>query len=805
MSEFFSDVRYALRALRATPLLTMAVVLTLALGIGANAAIFTVVNATLLAPLPYDDPERLVLIWETHLGDEGTTTVAPANYIDWRDQSDSLEDLAAFNVSRATLTGDGDAVTVEASVITPNFFDVLGVEAELGTTHLAEQSLADIDDVILISNGLWRSRYGADPEIVGRTVIVGGRPRVVVGVMPAAYRHPERSAFTGAQVWVPMTFPDPQRNSRFLRTLGRLAPGYSHDDAVGELDTISARLEGEYPDSNAGYGALVVRLRDDLVGSTRDSLVLLLGAAAVLLLIVCTNVANLLLARGQQRRKEMAIRAAVGAGRGRLIRQVLIEGGVLTVAGTVLGVGLVVAVTNVLTSIQAQLYPSIPEVGVDVRVLGFAIVAGAVTALLFGAAPAAEMSGVRLATVMGEDTAGGGIGKGPRRTRAALVVAEVALATVLLIGAGLLSRSFLQLQSVPTGFDARGVVSFRIAIPETRYQEYESVVGFFDELRRRITNVPGVVEVGVFSDLPFTGSNWGIDYLPAGAAELPPSQLPVAEYHVVGPGTFAALGIPLLTGRAFDQTEGLEDPLVVVVNRTLAEREWSWQDAVGQRLRLGSSPDADTATIIGVVGDTLDDGYHDVAGARMFISNRQWPNRSTAVVVRTEAVPSSVMPLLRRELAAIDADLPMAELRELDELLAGTVSTRRLGLVLLNTFTALAVLLASLGIYGVMAYGVARRSREIAIRGALGARRADVVRMVVIESMSLAGAGIALGIAGGLVLGRMIAAFLFAVQPADPLTFVVAPLLLAAVALAASIVPARRAAKLDPMAALRGL
>lgn len=814
MTESVADLRYAVRALRQAPLFTAAVVATLAVGIAANVAIFTVVNAALLAPLPWADPGSLVVIWETHAGDggpyggSGRTTVAPANYLDWRERAESLEDLAAFNVWQPTLRGDAGSTRVEASLVTPDFFDVLGVEPLLGSGLGPEHGVPGGDRVVVLAHGLWQGRYGGDPGVLGRAVRIDGESYEVVGVMPAGFRQPEPSGSGSPALWAPLTLAEPARNSRWLRTLGRLAPGVSPETAGRELRAIAAALAAEYPDSNDGYGAEVVPLRRQLAGETERPLLLLLGAAAFLLLIVCTNVANLVLARGQRRRRETAIRASLGAGRGRLVRQVMSESGLLTVAGAVVGLGLVLAAGGAVKEIQARLYPAIPELVLDLRVLAFTGALAGATALLFGLVPALQLSRADLGRVMRESSAGAGESGRMRRGRDALVVTEVALATMLLIGAGLLTRSYVQLRSVSPGFDPAGVLTLSVSPSVT--DDAAVTVAFYDRLLADVRGLPGVVDADVISDLPFTSANYGTGYRPEGTPELPDARQPTAEYHLVGPRHFSTLGIPLLAGRGFEPGDDAAAPFVVVVDRTLAEERWSGAaDAVGRGIEVVGAP----ATIVGVSGAILDDGFAAEPEPRVYISYRQRTFIPYLhLLVRTDpgdggairgATPEGLVSQVRSMVARLDPGAPVADARLLEDLMAGTISSRRLGAGLLGLFTGLALLLACLGIYAVLAYGVAQRGREIAIRTALGARRGQVVGMVLGRSLALAGAGVVAGLAGGLLLGRSLDAFLFEVSGTDPASFVLAPAALLAAALLAGLAPARRAARLDPMRILR--
>lgn len=489
---------------------------------------------------------------------------------------------------------------------------------------------------------------------------------------------------------------------------------------------------------------------------------------------------------------------------GRLVRQVLLESLTLAAVGAGLGLALVAVGADLLTAVQARLFPSLPEVIIDHRVVGFTALAGVLTALLFALMPAADLSRIELRRAMTGGRGGAGSGRTAQRLRSALVVVEVALATVLLVGAGLLTHSFVELGSVDPGFDADDVLTFELSAPGSRYPDNAALISFFDRLLERFESVPGVEAADLFSDLPFTSSNWGLAYRIEEAAELPAGQLPTSEYHLVGPDTFEVLGVPLLAGRGFDQRDGAETPAVAVVNRTLAARLAPDGDPIGHRVQIGNgSPDDPAVTVIGVVEDTLDDGFDSDPGPRLFLDYRQRPNGSTGVVVRVAAEPTSVVPALRRELAALDPQIAMADVQALDEHLADTIAERRLGVMLLSSFTGLALLLASVGIYGVMAYAVAQRAPEIAIRGALGARSGDLMRMVVRESMALAAIGVIIGAGGGLIVGRFVSAMLFEVAPTDPVTFVGAPIVLAIVALAASVLPARRAARLSPMAVLQ--
>lgn len=803
LDDVTGDVRCALRALRKRPTFTAVAVATLALGIGANSAIFTLVSAHFFEPLPYAHPDDLVLLWETERDDLEVTTVAPGNYFRWREDAASFTDIAAYNVDFATLSGDGFAERVNAGLATPNFFDVLGVRPLLGP-GFSDASVRAADQLqVILGHGLWTRRYGADPAIVGRDIRIEGRPYTVVGVMPARYRQPERTlTWQATELWRPMLL-DAQRDdhgSRYLRTIARRAPGVAVDQARREMDLLAARLAEEFPEANGGRRVLVRTLDEYLMGAARPTLVMLLLAGAAVLLIVCANVANLTLARGEERRREFALRAALGSGRARLLRQVIVEGVVLALLGAALGTALVIGGHGLLQSIQSRFFTGLVDVAVDWRVISFTTAVAVASGVLFGLPLARAASRPELRECLVEGGARSGDGSRASRTRSLLIVGQVGLATTLLVVATLLSRSFNELVNVPPGFDPRGVVTFTVSAPSATYPDEASVYRYHRELTDRVAALPGVEEVGMVSDLMFTTENMNttlaIDGRPAD-----PATAPRAEFHVMSPEYFDVLGIPLVRGELPDAWRA-GDEVGVVVNERMAEAYWPGESPIGARFSIdwGGTP---AFRVVGVVGDVLDDGYDAVADPSFLVPFAGMPRRRMSYVARVSGEPTEVMGALRAAVAALDPDIPAGELGLLSGMMAETVARPRAASLIGLTFALIALLVSSAGIYGVLSYVVQSRTREIGIRSALGASGGQLVGMVMGQSTRLIVVGLLLGTVAALASGRLLSGLLFGVRAWDPVSLVLACAVLAAAGLTASWLPARRAVTIDPREALR--
>ena len=803
-ASVLEDSRLALRGLRRRPTFTAVAVGTLALGIGANSAIFTLVSAHFLAPLPYDRPDELALLWETGRGTQQVRTVAPGNYFDWREQSTSFADIAAYNVDGATLSGEGGAAErVTASVVTPHFFDLLGARPVLGS-GFDEQRAREADErLVILSHSLWTRRYGGDQGIVGTDIRIDGRPHTVVGVMPPEFRQPERTlSFQATELWRPMLLDEQrdQRSSRYLRTIARRNPDVSVEQAREEMTLLGQRLERAFPEANAGRGVLVRTLDEYLLGDARPTLMMLLYAGAAVLLIVCANVANLILARGEERRQEFALRAALGSGRGRLLRQIVVESVVLALMSAAAGTLFVLGGQGVLQGVQQRFFSGLTDVTVDWRVVAFTTAVAIASGLLFGLpfARSASKPELRAALVEGGHRTGGRAGAGAMRSL--LIVGQVGMATTLLVVAALLSRSFSELVNVAPGFEAEGVITFSVSAPSASYPSTEQVVQYHRELVTNVQALSGVQEVSIVSDLMFTTENrsrtFRVEGIPYDAAD-PPS----AEYHHVTAEYFSVLEIPLLSGSMPDSWE-LSDEPSVLVNEEMARTVWPGRDPVGASFLLdGSNPIS--ARVAGVVGNVRDDGFAADPDPVFFVPFGPMPNRRMSYVLRASGEPGEVMAQVRQIVSRSDPDVPAAELQMLGAMMAETVVRPRAASLIGLTFALIALLVAAAGIYGVLSYTVQARTRELGIRAALGASGSQLVSMVMGYSTRLIALGLALGVVGAFAAKSAVSGLLFGVQSWDPLSHVVAVAVLGAVGLVAAWIPARRAVTIDPQEALR--
>jgi predicted permease len=804
MDTLRQDLLYALRRLRQAPGFTLVAIVTLALGIGANSAIFSMVNAVLLRPLPFDEPDRLVRLSQTW---EGRTTgvYSPQNFLDVVSAARDFESLAAIDGGGVTLTGSGAPARLEGAGVSASFFDVLRVRPILGRGFAAGENEPGHTKVVVLGHRLWRERFGADPAAVGRMVQLNREPHVVVGVAPPGFTYPD-----GAEVWTPIeydaVFRTKSRGAWYLGVIGRLKPAVPVSHAREELRTIADRLAHEYPDADEGVGGTVTSLHEAMVGESRPALLVLLGAVGLVLLIACVNVANLLLARAAARESELAVRTALGAGRGRLLRQLLTESVLLAVLGGAAGVFLAWLSLDTLLGLQPAGVRRLGEVRVDRAVVAFAAGLSVLTGILFGSVPALQL--MRRATAQSLREGGRGLlgGRG-QRLRGGLVVGQIALAMMLLAGAGLLIRSFVQLRRVDPGFRAPGALTFRIALPESAYQDEARRTAFFDEMIERLGALPGVRSVGTVMGLPLSGTRFNLSFEVAGRPKLPLAQQPSMEVRVTSPGYFEAMGIPVLRGRGFERGDRAGSRQVVVLSQTAVRRFFPGEDPLGKSITVGwRRPDGMPPAggeVVGVVGDVKEAGLAEENPPEIYLAYGQLPVSSMDVLLRTAVGPMTLAPAAATVVRGLDPELPIARLHTLDDIVARSVSEPRFYVVLLGAFAGTALFLAALGIFGVMSYAVVQRSREIGIRVALGAHPAHLRRMVLGQALLLAVAGVGLGLLGSLGLSRAIAGLLFDLSPTDPATLAGVALLLTAVALLASYLPARRATRVDPLIALR--
>ncbi|MGO9268945.1 MAG: ADOP family duplicated permease [Terriglobia bacterium] len=825
--DLVHDLRFALRSFRASPGFAAVSVVTLALGIGANTAIFTVVNAALLRPLPYRDSGRLVMVWNQLLN-LGLTRFGASydEYFDYRDQNRVFESIAAFGSQQFDLTGSAQPERVSGVRVSANLLPILGASAALGRTFTGDENQAGRDTVTLLSDALWRRRFGADPSLIGKTISLDGSPHTVVGIVPRGFRF-STDGSDSPDVWVPIAFhPDPGgQTGGTLRLIARLKPGITLERAQAEMSTIAARLEQQSHlyrgphGEDAGYAVQVVPLREEIFGAMRQGLLVLLGAVGFVLLIACANVANLLLARAAARQKEMAIRAALGAGRLRVMRQLLTESLMLAVLGGAAGLlvarwglRLLLAASPAQAARLGAVAPVVPLV-LDSRVLAFTLLITVLTGLLFGLAPAFESAQFNLNESLkegGRTSAAGADGNTRRRfsRRAGLVVAQVALSMVLVLGAALLIRSFVRLLEVDPGFNPEKLVTAEITLPEFQYREDYQVSAFFDQFLDRVRALPEVKSAGAVSGLPLNGRTGGDPFSIEGRPWRPTAPGTTTpqfmDHETVAAGYFRTLQIPLLAGREFTEQDAAGSLPVAVINQTMARAFWPHQDPIGKHIMPGAPrPGAAWLTIVGVVGDVKSAALDVASIPQMYRPLSQHPVRTMALVIRTSADPMSVISEVRRQLFALDKDRPLYHVAAMEQIVSDSVAPRRFDLLLLGVFAALALALAAVGIYGVMSYSVAQRTHEIGVRLALGARRGDVLRLVARQGLTLALAGIAIGLVASLALTRLISGLLFSVRATDPITFAGVSLLFACVALVASFIPAHRATRVDPIVALR--
>jgi len=808
LSMLLHDLRDAFRSLRSRPGFTAACVLILAIGMGANAAVFAVFNGVLLAPLPYRDPDRLVQIWETNPSMNWThATVAPANLLDWRERNQSFEGIAYYlgadgkspGVQAATLTGFGEPERVRSMTVSGNFFDVLGVRAALGRMPGPPDALPDRAPAIVLSHGFWQRRFGGDPSIVGRRIDVDGVATEVAGVALPGFHVP------GADVdyWAPHQMPEERlrriRRAHWFRTVGRLKPGVPLDAARADLARIATDLEREYPDTNTQMGVGLGPLHDWVVGDVRRAMAFLLGAVALVLLITCSNVASLLLARATGRRREVGIRVALGAGRVRLVRQLLTESLILAIAAGAMGLALGLGAVQLVKTAGAANLPRLQQIAVDGRLLlFFAAIVGATT-VLFGLVPAWQSA--RAAAADSLKTGARGSTGEAGRLRHLLIVGEVALSVVLLAGAGLLVRSFVRLQAVDPGVDVRQTLSFRVSLPD-RYDGDGRSTAFFSELTGRLRAVPGVRAAGATARLALEGYAWTGDLFIEGRPEVRGREL---RHKSVTPGYFEAAGIPRLAGRDFTGADTADSQPVALVNRALVRRYFAPADAVGSRISYSrpSGMETNWVTIIGVVADEKQDALDAPVEPEVYAPHTQDPRSHMSVLVRAAVDPAGLLPSIRREVAAVDPAIALYGVRTMEEVVRASVAEERFSALLLGAFALTALLLAAAGLYGVIAYTVSERTREIGVRLALGAAPSQVVRMVVGGGVRLVLAGLVVGLGAALLTGRVLEGFLFETRSGDPLVLGGVALTMLVTALAASYLPALRAARVDPAVSLR--
>jgi putative ABC transport system permease protein len=804
MDSLLRDLKFSIRSLLKRPALTIIAILTLAIGIGANSAIFSMVNALLLKPLPFPDPDRIVALWDK-VPSRGMerNEVAVANYLDWRAQNKSFEQLGIYRWWSTNLTGAEAPERVQGFLVTPNFLDIVGVKPILGRGFLPEEDQPGKDAVVLLTYNLWQRRFGANSNILNQTISTNGIQRTVVGVLPPDFNYPK-----GGEIYAPLQItPDlsRSRNNHSYLGIGRLRPGASIQSAQAEFDTIASQLEKQYPETNTGRGVVIYPILEDTVREYSSALWVLMAAVGFVLLIGCANVANLMLARASGRQREIALRTALGASRWRIIRQLLTESVLLGLAGGVLGVLVAYWTVDLFRAANpgeaARFTAGWSHLGINLPVLGFTLVLSVLSGVLFGLAPALQLSKPDLNSSLKEGARQAT--SSSHRLRGLLVVAEVALSLMLLVGAGLLLRSFMQMLKTNPGFDSENLMTMILVLPSAKYKEEPQRVTFYSDLVKRVEALPGVSSAAMISHLPLGGSNSSTSLLVEGLPEPPPGQEFDARYRVCTPNYFQTMGIPVLQGRAFTEQDRAGAPLAVIVNETFARTSWPNADPIGKRIRYtGKLEENPWMQVVGVVQDVK----HEInlpMTPDFYTPHAQDGWNSMVLVAKTKVDPLAMAAPIRQQVWALDKDQPVFDVHTMREVRNISLALYSFSSIMLSIFAGVAVLLAAIGIYGVMFYAVLQRTQEIGIRMALGARAFDVLKLVIKNGMSLALVGVAVGLVGAYGLTRLLASLLFGVTPTDVVTFSVVTLGLLLIALVACYVPARRATKVDPLVALR--
>jgi predicted permease len=813
MTGLLQDLRFSLRQFRKSPGFTAVAVATLALGIGANTAIFSVVNGVLLRPLAFKDADRLVRVWHVpppkSFPGMPTFSVSAANYLDWERQNQVFAGMAIYSFHGFTFTGTNKPEQVDACAASSGFFSTLGIPPLLGRVFTPEEDQSGRSNVVVLSHRLWQEHFGSNPAIVGQNIKLDGQSYLVAGVMPATFQFPEF-----AQMWTPIAWTDKEKSVRGEHhsvVIARLKPGIDVTQAQAEMNTISSRLEQQYPEDNKGWGAVVVPLHDDLVSDVRPALLLLLGAVAFVLLIASVNVANLALARTFSRRKEIAIRTALGASSAHVLRQILTESVVLALAGGAVGLTFAQAGVRLIMAFLADKLPHSMEVGMDAKVLAFTAVISVASGILAGILPALRLTRGNVSQSLKAGLGHTDADSSGHRTRSILVVSEVALSLMLLVGAGLMIRSFQKLHRVNPGFDSRKVLTMNAMVSRAKFPSPAQQVSFFEQVLERVRTLPGVESAGVVDDIPLGNGGSHQPVAIEGRPLLPMSEQPEVDVRLTSAGYMSALHIPVVRGRDFSDTDIAGRPAVVLISESMARQFWPGEEALGKRLTLTFTPGA-VREVVGVVGDVKLDGLDQTRpSATLYVpldqvstpATGEWSSFPMTLVVRSASAPTGLVSAVSNVVHDVDREMPVRDILTMEELVANSVTQQRFNMLLLGAFAGLAVLLAAVGIYSVLSYSVKRSVREIGIRLALGARVGDVLGMVVLEGMKPTLLGVVVGTVGALALGRALSSLIYEVKPTDPLTFLAVTALLAAIALLATIIPAYRAAKVDPMVALR--
>ncbi len=798
LTSIWRDLRYALRTLGRNPGFAAVSVLALGLGIGANSAIFTVVNSVLLQPLHFDKPEQLVVVRERNLkGGFPQFSLSPGNYVDYRDHNHSFTGFTAFQGRGYNLSGGAEPERLRGSRVTTDFFRVMGRAPILGRTFTSAEGADGAPLVAILSYGLWQRRFAGRSDALGQTLKMNEELYSVVGVMPADFEFPGRT-----EIWTPLTMNAQnwqQRGGHYLGGVARLKEGVTLTAAMADLNIAAARAEQQFPASNLGWDTTLKTLQEQTVGNVRPAMLTLTAAVGFVLLIACVNLANLLLSRSTARRREIGIRSSLGAGRGRLIRQLLTESVVLGLLGALFGLVLAKIGTGLLANMNPNILPRAKEIALDARALGFTGAIAVLTGLLFGLAPAIHMAKTDLMGALRDGGRGNAIGFRRNRLRSVLVVAEVALALVLLSGAGLLMRSFYRLQSMDPGFDPHGLLTFHLNLPEAKYHTDDTVKAFYRRAMERVRAIPGVTAAGAANIFPMAGSNYILSFTQIGKPPVQPGNEPSAAYYSATPGYLAALHIPLKAGRDFTEHDDGTNP-VMIISESMARQFYRNENPLGQRIQVG---DAKPAEIVGVVGDVRDQDLENLGRPAMYVANPQDPFAAMYFGLRTEGDPATLIAGVRAVVHDLDPELPLDAVGTVDALVSTSLSQKRFSMLLMAIFAGLALVLAMVGIYGVISYSVTQATQEIGIRMALGAGRASVLRIVLGYAGGLMGAGLMVGLGASLVAGRLLATQLFEIKSTDPITLAAVAMSLLLTGLAASMIPAWRAMRVDPLIALR--
>ena len=800
------DIRYAIKGLLAKPGFTVTAILALTLGIGANTAIFSVVHAVLLRALPYDNPDQLVWIWGNNAASNiREEPVSYPDFADYKNQSESFQDLAAFSLWFPILTNSGEPERIPGALVSPGLFQMLGAKPEQGRSFLPDEDIPGKNRVVILSHALWRRRFGLDRDIIGRTIILNQNPYQVIGIMPSSFQFPNPSNPNLAELWVPLpsSLISSDRRSDFLSVMGRLKPMTSIAQASSELGIIASGLENQYPETNEGWGIAIIPLHERFTGDVRTAMLVLVISVALLLLIACTNLANLLLVRATARSREIAIRKALGATQSRLMQQFLTESCLLALLGGAAGILAAPLGIRSLGLISPSAIPRIDTARIDIQGLAFALVLSAVTGLIFGVFPAVHASRMEFNEVLKEGGRSSSAGVSGGRMRAVLLVSEVALVLSLLIGSALMIKSFRRLQSVNLGFDPERLLTLELGLPRQKYKEPYQITTFIGEVIRKVGALPGVEAAASSIAIPLSGNLQVLDFGIADHPPLPPGQVNEAESQAVSPSYFQTIGVPLLRGRLFTDLDSKDSTPAMIISEAMARRYFPGEDPIGKRVTLEDPKAGHWFTIVGIVGNVRQSAVNLEPYPQMYTMYAQTPQLTTALIVKANSDPRRLVESIREEVASVDPEQPLYNIRTMADVVASSLSRQRFSTELVGILTAAAFLLTIVGIYGVVSYIVSQRFNEIGIRIAMGARKSQILKIVLWQGLKLGLIGIAFGLGAALVLTHLMSSLLYGTSPTDPSTFVGIPLLLAAVIVLASSIPALKAVSIDPVAALR--